>query len=107
MGQRHEDVHGLAQDLVLFVVGHGVDGADIVEPVRQLDEHYTDIVIECQYDALEVLSLEISSAVGIHCRLYLGKAVYQGGYLLAEKPLDVVHCIVSVLHHIMQKGGYD
>ena len=77
-----------------------------MQTVSQLDKYNPDIIVESKDDALEVLGLEIAS-VSVHGRLDLGQSVHQGGYLLAEKPLDVVHGIVRILHHVVQKGGYD
>ena len=40
------------------MLGHVFDSPAVVEPVGELDQNHTDIIVESQKDALEVFRLE-------------------------------------------------
>ena len=89
---------------------HELDCPDIVEAVRQLDEHNANVIIECEEDALEILSLHAllhSLVLVVEHRLDLCKTFHESGDLVAEQAPEVVYSIVSVFNHIMKKGGDD
>ena len=67
--------------------------------------------VQRQEDPLEILCLETPGAevlvVIVQDVLDLGKAVHEAGDLVAETVAKVVHCIVRILHHVVQEGGGD
>ena len=115
MGQRDEDEHGLRENLVPLMFRHVLDGAAVVQAVRQFDEHHTDIVIERKENALEVFRLHALladiRAVGlllvVQHRLDLGEAIDQRGNLAAETLAEVLYGVIRVFHYVMQEGGRD
>ena len=114
MGQRDEDEHRLGEDLVALVLGHVFDGAAVVEPVRELDQHDAHVVVEREQDALEVLRLEALGAGRFALAVFvvqhgldLGQAVHEGGDLVAEQVADVFDRVGGVLHDVVQEGGAD
>ena len=112
--QRDEDEHGLGEDLVPLVLGHVFDGAAVVQPVRELDQHDADVVVEGQQDALEVLRLEALRAgrltlavLVVQHGLDLGEAVHQGRDLVPEEVADVLDRVGGVFDDVVQQGGAD
>ena len=107
--QRDEDEHGLAQDLVPLVLRHELYGSAVVQPVRQLDEHYPYIVVQGKEDALKVLCLKAFCRYAglflvVQDVLDFGKAVHQGGDLVAEELLQVLYRTFRVFHYVVQEG---
>ena len=114
MCERDEEVHGFAENLVALVFRHELDGAHVVEPVGQLDEHDAHVVVEGDQDAAEVLGLEADPLVQrlvlvvvVERRLDLGQAVDQRGDLGPEEPFDVLHREFGVFHDVVEQGGAD
>ena len=114
VGQRDEEEHGLAEDLVALVLGHELDGAHVVQAVGQLDQDDAHVVVEGHQDAPEVFCLEAHAVrqvlvlvVVVQGGLDLGESVDQRGDLPAEQPFDVLHREVGILHYVVEQGGAD
>ena len=111
--QRDKDEHGFAQNLFALVLRHKADGADVVQAVGQLYEHYAGVIVEGEQDPLEILRLhalcggDLLEVVVVEGALDFGEAVNKARYLAAEHLTDVVGGIFGVLHHIVEKGGAD
>ena len=110
VGKRNEDEHGLAQDLVPLVLRHELDCPAVVQTVGQLDQHNPHIVIQSQQDTLEILCLKASClglGVIVEDNLDLSEPVHKQGNPVPEQIADVVHSVVGIFHHIVQKGRRD
>ena len=108
VGQRDENEHCLAQNLVPLVFGHIFYGPAVVQAVCELYQHDAHVVIDSQQYALEVLGL-YALAPGlvllVQHGLYLRQALDQGRDLVAEEVAYVLHSIVRILDDVMKKGG--
>ena len=110
MGKRNEDEHCLAENLVSLMLRHELDRPAVVETVSQLDQHNTDIVVQGKQDAFEVLRLHallFSLILVVENGLDLCQTFNEGSYLFTEEVAQVINCIISILHNIVQEGGND
>ena len=57
LGQRRVDLGGLARDALLLLDGQGTQGAHVVQPVGELDEHHADVFGHGQEHLADVLRL--------------------------------------------------
>ena len=108
MGERNEYEHCLAEDLVSLVFRHELDGPAVVKSVCKFDKNYAYIVVKGKKDTLEVLGLHallLCLVFIVKYGLDFSQTIYQSCYLLAEKVLQIINCVCSVLHHIMKKGS--
>ena len=110
MGKRNEYEHGLAEDLVPFMFGHEFDCPAVVQAVRQLDQHDSDIVIQGKQDAFEIFCLHTLLHCLIlivkHC-LDLSQSIHKSSDFVSEKFAEVIDSIVGIFDDIMEKGGYN
>ena len=88
----------------MLVLGHRVQGAHVVEPVAEFDEHHAHIVGQRSDDFLEVFGLHTLRALHF---VELGEAIHHSRHLFAKHFLDVVQGVRRVFHHIMQQGTDD
>ena len=114
VGQRDEEEHRLAENLVPLILRHELDGSHVVEPVGQLDQDDAHVVVEGHQDTPEVFGLEAHAVrqvlvlvVVVQGCLDLGQTVDQRCDLLAEETFDVLHREVSVFHYVVEQGGAD
>ena len=113
VSQRHEDVHGLAQDLVTLVLRHEFYGTAVMQPVCKLDENYTHIIIESQENTLEILCLEAALSLSVLILLVLviqhildlRQTLYERCDFITEKMSDVIYSVIGVLHDVMEERG--
>ncbi len=106
-GERRIDVHGFVGDaqaaLRLF---HEMQGAHVVQPVRQLDEQHAYVAAHRQHQLAEILRL--LGAVGLQLQAsQLGDAIDQAGDRIAEAQLYVGQLDRRVLDRVVQQGGAD
>ena len=113
MSQRNEHIHSLTQDFIPLVLRHELNGPAVVQTVRKLDEHDSDIIIEGQQNALEILCLEtlglyvghLGAVFIVEHGLDLRQAVHQGCHLVSEQGADIIHGIFRILHHVVEQGS--
>ena len=110
MGEGNEDEHGLAEDLVPFMLRHVFDRAAVMEAVGKLDEHDAYVVIQREQDALEVLCLHallLRLVLVVEYGLDLGESFHDRRYFVTEEVAKVIDGICGILHYIMEQGRYD
>ena len=64
LGERGVDLGGLAGDALLLLDRQGAQGAHVVEPVGELDEHHADVLRHGQEHLADVLRLLLLVATG-------------------------------------------
>ena len=74
-----------------------------MQAVCYLDKNDPDVVRHGEQQLLEVLCL-CRSAVTEDSTGYFSQSVHNLGDLRTKDILDVFHCVISVLYHIMQQG---
>jgi hypothetical protein len=62
VGERRVDLRGLPRDALLLVAGQVLEGAHVVQPVRELDEDHPDVVHHREDHLSEVLGLFLLAA---------------------------------------------
>ena len=106
VGQGRIDIQGFLSLFFLFLRLHIVQGAHIVQPVRQFDQNYTDILCHGKEHLTVVFCL----------RFFLRRigqfpqfcdAVYQCRDLFAEQIGDIFIAVFCVLDDIMQDACHD
>ncbi len=75
-----------------------------MQTVGQLDYNHPDIVRKGQQHFFEVGRLRRTLPGQLSRLLHLGKAVHHSGDLFTEAGLEILHCVVRVLDHIVQQG---
>ena len=81
-------------------------GAAIVQTVGQLYQDHTHVIIECQENTLEIFrlnALDLGLVFIVEDCLDFGETVNKGGDFVPEEVAYILHCVVSVLHNIVQK----
>ena len=111
MSEWNKDEHCLAENLIPLVLRHILNCAAVVEPVGEFYQDDAHIVIECQEDSLEVLSLHaLSSIIALFLLIFkhildFGKAVDEGCNLVPEKVPYVFRSECRILHDIVKQGS--
>ena len=102
-GQRRVDVEGLVGDLLPLVARHAREGAQVVQPVRQLDDHHLELGRGAAEDlAVDQLleGLAVAGVVGD-----LGASFDDGLDVRAEPLADhLAGDLLHVLHRIVEQG---
>ena len=104
VGERCIEIGCLRGDFQLLVFGHRVEGAHVVQPVAELDEHHAHIVGQRRDDFLEVLGLHTLGTIHF---VEFGEAVHNARHLFAKHLGDVVQGVLGVFHHVVQQGAND
>ena len=110
MGKRDKDEHGLAEDLVSLVLRHELDCAAVVKTVRELDEDYAHVIIQCQEDSLEVFrlhALDLCLIFVVEHGLDLCKTFNKGCYFVAEEVCKIFDCIFCIFNNVMKESRND
>ena len=102
IGQRSEEVNGLARNLNLLILGHSAQCAHIVQAVGNLDKDNAHIVRQGEQHLAEILRL--TRCVGIEDARHLGQSIDHRCNLLAEDMLHILHRVVGILHHVVKEG---
>ena len=103
IGQGSIEVVGLRRNFHLLVGAHRSQGTHVVHTVGQFDEQGTDIVVDRVKHVLEVVNLLRYLVVAVRI---LGQDSYQVSHIFAETHTKVLHCHISVLHHIVQQSRH-
>ncbi len=104
--QRRIDLQRFAADPLALLRLHEMQGAHVVQAVRQLDQQHPHIARNGQDELAKVLSLTCMLGLEFQPRK-LGHALNKNGDLLAEHIRDVVPGGRGILDHIVQQGGDD
>ncbi len=104
--QWRKDLQGLHGDQSAPVLGQRLQGAHVVQAVRQPDEDDPDIVDHRQENLAEALGLLFFQA-GPGDLPQLGHAVHQPGDLLAEDLLYILHRHAGVFRDIVEQARGD
>ena len=109
MGQRRIDLHGLHGDVPLLLDLLILDGAHIVQPVRQLDHDDPDVLRHGDEHFAQVLHLLLflGAVGGMFHFGELGNAVYQHGHRRAKLPGDIFPGDGRILHRIVEQPRHD
>ena len=99
--QRRIDVQGFLALFPYLLRGLIVDGPQVVQPVRQLDDEHADVFRHGQEHLADVLRLLFLLGLVIDVRQF-GDAVHQIGDLFAEVHLQLTQGIVRILHDIVE-----
>ncbi len=107
VGQRCVDLQrffGLADTLFLTAV---FQRAHVVQPVRELDDDHPHILGDGQEHLAQVLRLgfllRYQLVLARFCKL--GNAIHHLGNIRAENGGQLLHVVVAILDHIVQKPG--
>ena len=73
-----------------------------MQPVGNLDQHHTDILVDGEQQTTEVLRL-FTCLVSEHTAADLGQTTHDLGDLVTKQSGDVLHRIIGIFHHIMQQ----
>ena len=76
-----------------------------MQPVRQLDDDDPDILCHGQQHFADIFRLLLLPGGKRHLA-QLGDAVYHQGHIFAELLFNALAGGGGILHHIVQKGGY-
>ena len=104
MGNGGVHLHRFQRLIAALLLGPGVAGAHIVQPVAQFDDHNADILAHRQQHLAQVFCLTILH-VGEFDLGQLGDAVHQQGNFIAEFLTDLGNAHRGVLRHIVHQGG--
>ena len=104
--QRRVDIQCLARDCFLPIRFQMLQGAHVVQPVGQLDQHHAHIAHHGQQHLAHVLGLPVFS-IGELDLVDLGHALDDVRHLVAEALADLFAGCRSILHGIVQQGGGD
>jgi hypothetical protein len=104
VGDRREDVEGLAGDRHLALAAQEAEGAHVVQPVRELDEDHPHVVHRGEQQAAEVLGLgRLAARVRALEVGHLGQRDHQAGHLRPEGRLELVGGGRGVLEDVVQQ----
>ena len=106
MRERRIDVLRLARNRFLPVRLQVFQGAHVVQPVGQLDEHYAHIGHHGQQHLAYILGLAVF-AIGKLDLVDLGDALYDVGHLVAKLLADLLVGSRCVLDGVMQQARGD
>ena len=104
--QRRVDVQRLPALFDDLVVGHVVDGPQIVKPVGKLDDQDPDVLGHCQKHLPQVLRLPFLFALKFQGG-QLGDAVYQHGHVFPEIYDQFFFRVGSIFDDVMKKSRHD
>ena len=105
VGQRRIHEQRLRGDFLLLVGTHVLEGAHVVQAVRQLDQNHPHVVAQRQQHLAEVLGL--GARPGLEHSAHLGQAIDNGTLLGPKHPLHILQGHVGVLHGVVQEGAHD
>ena len=100
--ERRVDLGRLACDALLLLDGQCAQGAHVVQPVGELDEHDADVLRHREEHLADVLGLLLLVRPGAELG-QLGDAVDEVRHLRAEALLDVRDVVLGVLRHVMEQ----
>ena len=100
------DIHGFKRSITLFVERTVFQRADIVKPVRKLDDHYSDVLRHGKENFADILSL-LLLLVKERYLAQLGNSVNEHCNVLTESLFQVVQSRRGVLDNIMQQSSAD
>ena len=103
VGERRVDVERLGGDARPALVRHVVEGAEVVEPVGQLDEHHPDVARHGDDELAHVLGLRLFARLELQLG-ELGQAANEEGDLVSELGLDLVQRRVGVFDRVVKEG---
>ena len=106
IGQGGIDLPGFPGDAQLLFGLERRDGAHVVQPIGQLDQHHPDVAGHGQKHAAQVFSLGFC-VVGEVNAAELGNPLHQGPHLGAEMLFDLLSGDLGVLHHVVQEARSD
>ena len=95
------DIQRFTGNLILLVFGLRREGAHVMQPVGYLYKYDTDVVRHSQQQLTEVLRL-FARLVTKHTAADLRQSIHYMGNLIAEQSLQILDCVVGVLHHVMK-----
>ena len=106
IGQGGIDLPGFPGDAQLLFGLERRDGAHVVQPVGQLDQHHPDVAGHGQKHAAQVFSLGFG-VVGEVNAAELGNPLHQRPHLGTEVLFDLLSGDTGVLHHVVQEARSD
>lgn len=95
------DIIRFGGDAELLVFWHRADGAHVVQPVGDFDEHYANILNEGGEDLFEVLRLVGGCVVET---IQLGEAIHNMADLLTKFSADLFYGHLGVFDDVMEQG---
>ena len=102
VGERRVDVEGLLTDPPAPLLGVGADGAHVVKPVGELDEHHADVLGHGHQHLPDVLRLGLFTSVDVDLA-ELGDPLDETGDGFAELAPDLVQGDVGVLDRVVEQ----
>ena len=106
IGDGSVDLDRLARDAALLADLERIQGAHVVEPVRELDEHHPDIAGHRHQHLAEVLGLDLGQTLEREVR-ELADSVHELGYGVAETGRDLGLRGRGILDDVVEKRGDD
>ena len=105
--ERGIDIHRLLRDApALFLAGHVMQRAHVVQAVGELDQQHADIVAQCQQELAQILGGALILALRLDLRQF-GDAVDQPPDIGPEQFLDLLGGRHRVLDGVVEDGGDD
>jgi hypothetical protein len=106
MRERRVDVERFAADAQPALGGVPVDGAHVVEPVTELDEHHAHVLRHGDEHLADVLGLVRLGAAHVDLA-ELGHAVNELGDLVTEEAAHLLAGDLGVLHRVVEQRGHE
>ena len=103
IGQRGVDLPGFAGNALLLLGLKGTQGAHVVEPVGQLDQHHPNVTGHRQEHAPQVFRLGFGVVREMDAA-ELGDALHQGPHLRPKMLLDFLGDDVGVLDNVVEEA---
>ena len=103
VGERGIDIQSLSCNLVFLVGRLTCQCAHVMQSVAYLNKDYAYVVAHGEQQLLEVLSL-CRSLFTEYSTAYLGESIHNLRHLGTEDVLDILHGIVGILHHVVEKS---
>lgn len=104
VGQGRIDLAGFAGNPLLLLRLERPQGAHVVEPVGQLDQHDADVTGHGQKHAAQILGLGLG-VVGEMNASQLGDALHQRPHLGAKMGFQLLGAHFGVLDHVVEETG--
>ena len=102
---RRVDLHGFQCLIALLALGQILEGARVMQPIRQLDQDHADIFGHRHKHLAQIFKLLLLLGVAQHPQS--GNAIHQLGYRGAELIFDLLISETGILDAVMQQRSAD
>ena len=106
VGERGINLPGFPRDSLPLLLLERSKGAHVVQPIRQLHQHHSDITGHGKKHPAQVLGLSLGAVVEMNAT-ELGDTFNELTHLSTEMGLDLNETHIGVFHHIVEKACGD